>query len=232
MRASYPNLPTNQTPAARIRLAILGYSDTTTARRHLIGYEMKQRQLFEKQRVEKRCPLCKEIKSANEFSTKKTDGSLHCWCKVCCIKKSREWYHANKDKHREYQRKWAAKNRDKTRARNKAYARRHPEQIKEKDRRFKERRPDYSRDWRLQKIHGITLAQFNDMLFAQGGSCAVCGTSSPGAHFKNLLVDHDHDTGMVRGLVCNDCNLLLGHAKDSPSLLHEAAAYLVRWNKQ
>ncbi len=61
--------------------------------------------------------------------------------------------------------------------------------------------------------------------------CVICGVEGP------LVVDHDHTTGQVRGMLCNNCNLGLGHFKDSPLLLEFAAQYLfsftdpIKWEK-
>lgn len=84
---------------------------------------------------------------------------------------------------------------------------------------------------RLAK-YGITAEECRAMLAAQIGCCAVCAMpisllgekSAPDlAH-----VDHDHETGAVRGLLCRACNLAIGHMKDSPQRLRAAAAYLER----
>ena len=69
------------------------------------------------------------------------------------------------------------------------------------------------RDKRLRLVYGMTLAEFDERLAAQGGGCWVCG-AEPGSHrnhgHANLAVDHDHETGAVRGLLCHMCNRALG----------------------
>jgi hypothetical protein len=55
----------------------------------------------------------------------------------------------------------------------------------------------------------------------QAGRCACCGNLQ-----KNLVVDHDHDTGRVRGLLCNNCNLMIGYALDDPRRLQLGIEYL------
>lgn len=59
------------------------------------------------------------------------------------------------------------------------------------------------------------------------GTCEVCGA---GAGTRRLHVDHDHTTGELRGLLCNGCNLTLGHVKDDRSRLHALIAYLDRYS--
>lgn len=75
------------------------------------------------------------------------------------------------------------------------------------------------------KLYGFTLADYDAMLAAQGGGCAVC-EAPPGA--RALHVDHDHRTGEVRGLLCNNCNQGLGRFNDDPDRLIAAAMYLAR----
>ena len=71
--------------------------------------------------------------------------------------------------------------------------------------------------------YGITMEEFEVMKAEQDGVCAICGTKGK----KELSVDHDHETGMVRGLLCSGgCNPGLGYFKDNPELLRAAAEYL------
>lgn len=76
----------------------------------------------------------------------------------------------------------------------------------------------------LRHQYGITLAQYDAMLAAQGSGCAVCGVPSSGD--RKLSVDHCHVTGRVRGLLCSRCNYALGQFDDRPELLRQAAIYL------
>ena len=78
----------------------------------------------------------------------------------------------------------------------------------------------------LSSRYGITKAQYEKLLVSQQGRCAICGKKEKSR--KRLSVDHDHATDQVRGLLCIRCNLILGHAKDEPSLLRKAASYLER----
>ena len=89
--------------------------------------------------------------------------------------------------------------------------------------------PDYFRHHDLKKNFGITLDQYTEMLLAQHGVCAICEkpeTATRNGKLKALAVDHDHETGELRELLCVECNTGLGKFKDSPDLLLRAAAYL------
>lgn len=86
---------------------------------------------------------------------------------------------------------------------------------------------DLWRDEQLRRMFGITKADYDAMHAAQGGGCAVCG-SERGHRNSALAVDHCHDSGKVRGLLCSHCNQGLGHAKDDPERLRGMASYLER----
>lgn len=86
--------------------------------------------------------------------------------------------------------------------------------------------------WRMRRRnYGLDRDGFAALLAAQNGGCAVCGTTEPLADAgmpDGWCVDHDHATGDVRGILCRFCNSLLGNARDDPSRLELAAAYLRR----
>ena len=79
---------------------------------------------------------------------------------------------------------------------------------------------------------GITVAGYQELLSRQGGGCAICGVRDPGSKGSSLrnrrrfALDHCHTTGVLRGLLCNRCNIGLGNFNDDASRLEAAAAYL------
>ena len=79
----------------------------------------------------------------------------------------------------------------------------------------------------LKKRYGITPEEYDAMLLAQGGACASCGDGQSEGGYR-LSVDHNHDTGEVRGILCNGCNAALGHLKDDPQRILALLAYLRR----
>lgn len=79
----------------------------------------------------------------------------------------------------------------------------------------------------LRSKFGLTQADYDAMLAVQDGLCAIC--RRPGEQsYKGLHIDHDHESGRVRGLLCHRCNMALGLLGDSVTALAEAIAYLDR----
>lgn len=90
---------------------------------------------------------------------------------------------------------------------------------------YKNRHPDKGLNSHLKRTYGITLEEYNRLFAEQNGRCAICGISQLELT-KRLCVDHDHETGKVRGLICNMCNGGLGYFKDSLTSLEKAVEYL------
>jgi hypothetical protein len=78
------------------------------------------------------------------------------------------------------------------------------------------------------RVYGLSLAAYDALMDAQGHGCAICGDACPSG--RRLAVDHDHQTGRVRGLLCVRCNTLIGSARELPGVLHSAICYLEEWS--
>ena len=80
-----------------------------------------------------------------------------------------------------------------------------------------------------ERMYGITDAEYDALLESQDGLCAICRqpeTTIRNGRVQPLSVDHDHETGAIRGLLCARCNHMLGAAKDKASTLWAAVQYL------
>lgn len=114
-----------------------------------------------------------------------------------------------------WQSKWRKNNLSVARASANNWHKRHPAQSTSNGRRQE------------LKKYGLTPDGYEQLLLSQGGKCAVCTTDKPnGPGGRYFFVDHDHATGKVRGLLCSNCNSILGHAKDSVQTLRRAISYL------
>ena len=89
----------------------------------------------------------------------------------------------------------------------------------------------YGRSAKLKENYGITLEDKEQMWKDQDGKCKVCDLPisvdlTPELHGNKACVDHDHETKIIRGLLCHSCNRAIGLMGDSPEILDKAAAYL------
>lgn len=82
-----------------------------------------------------------------------------------------------------------------------------------------------NKDGLLKARFGISLNDYNKMFIDQGGCCSICKIPQS-ALPKSFAVDHDHITGAIRGLLCDNCNRALGQFKDNVNNLKLAIAYL------
>lgn len=87
------------------------------------------------------------------------------------------------------------------------------------DRRWKtaniERVRKHGRLFNRRKKYGLTEADFDALVAAHGGRCAICDTDKPGGRYGRFCVDHCHQTGRIRGILCPQCNMALGQLGDS-----------------
>jgi len=122
----------------------------------------------------------------------------------------------------EYQRQYYERNREAKKASSRSYYAAHKVQFKAYGQSPK--RKVVRRKYELKKRYGLTVEQFDTMLAAQGGKCAVCRSPEPGGK-GTWHVDHDHSTERVRGILCHGCNTG-SKLTDDPALLRAKANYL------
>ena len=103
----------------------------------------------------------------------------------------------------------------------------HIDTIRAKSRIYKQENPEKVRNIRYKSLYGITLEQVDKMKKDQKGLCATCGRKPD----TTLCVDHDHTTGKVRGLLCNQCNRALGLLRDDIDILRQSVKYLRKHKK-
>jgi hypothetical protein len=109
--------------------------------------------------------------------------------------------------------------RDCTRQYQKDYRKKYPEKVAARE-----------RSKELRKHYDLNPDQYEALKAWSNGGCTICGAKN-GREGYRLFVDHDHDTGKVRALLCNDCNQGLGRFKDRVDLLRIAIAYLEYFKK-
>ncbi len=141
------------------------------------------------------------------------------------------WRAKNREQLREYARQRyrnSPKRRQQVAEQNKRWATENPEKRRASVRKWQAKNARAA--WALQlSQYGITPEQYDSMLAAQGGHCAICPrTQQENVKRRRLAVDHDHVTGRVRGLLCYRCNVAIGHLDDEPARARAAAEYLER----
>jgi hypothetical protein len=126
--------------------------------------------------------------------------------------RARAWRQANPERHRENARRWQQENPERHREIQRRARKRHAEKMG--------RGHDYARMIRAK--YGLTVEQVNVMREEQAGACAICRNTFT----KTPHIDHCHETGRVRGLLCYRCNVGIGYLRSSPALLARAMEYL------
>jgi hypothetical protein len=133
------------------------------------------------------------------------------------------------EKTRAAARAWSAANPERKKATRRAYYAANKEAIKTKARQWELANPEKKRARnrvvRLRKEYGITPAQFDAMLAFQRGRCDICRRSFRSS--RHIHVDHNHETGKVRSLLCATCNTALGHL-EKRGWLSRASLYLAK----
>lgn len=94
-----------------------------------------------------------------------------------------------------------------------------------------ERRKAYAKEWNLQRRRNMSGEEYAAKMAAQNGCCAICSEperaiNAQTGRVQNLAVDHDHETGLNRGLLCVRCNKMIGYAQDDIATLMKAISYL------
>lgn len=193
---------------------------------------------------EKRCGKCKVNKPADQFNhcRSKVDG-LQGRCKVCdkiarrdqSVRNRRDWARREALQGNAASRKVSPRKRQRRRPLVLPTEKRCPrcELVKSANQFHRSRSvsgglqgwcKDCANEARIKATYGITKRQLQLLLDEQGGACAICRRTPDVA--GTLHVDHDHETGAVRGLLCSSCNHAIGMARDNPDVLVRAGVYV------
>lgn len=147
------------------------------------------------------CPKCKNAKELWEFYKVNNRNHYSTYCKTC---------------QSEFNKEVNAKSevRDKRLRKNKERSKEQIEKYVDSD---------------LKRKYGISLDDYNRMLLNQDFKCDICALNTKD-NAQRFCVDHDHKTGKVRGLLCSQCNFLLGCSYECPEILSNAVIYLKKHN--
>jgi hypothetical protein len=160
----------------------------------------------------KRCKKCGEVKRLSDFyRANGTRDGLRGQCKTCERARHQSWYRSNQARAIATAKRWQQANAERVAANN---------------RRYRAANAQRFRDGHRRRVFNLTAEQYEAVLEAQGGGCALCGRGPhPG---RSLHVDHDHETGAIRGLLCFRCNVGIGHFREDKLRMADAIVYLAR----
>ena len=128
-------------------------------------------------------------------------------------KRNKAYYEQNKEREKERGRKYYWEHLDSVRAYRKKYNQEHRKKAR--------------LQWRkkvCEEKYGISFEEYSEMLSAQNGCCAICGKHESKLK-KSLCIDHDHNTGTVRGLLCTNCNRAISFFEDNIEIIKKAVEY-------
>lgn len=162
----------------------------------------------------KTCSKCLCPQEDVQFYKKAGRDGLNCWCKTCF-----RLYEKTRCKNMPPEQRAAKNEEEKLRAR---ASRARDKLIPEV--RARRRLADLKR--RLKRRYGTTLETWSQMLSEQGGVCDICKAVPP----RGFVVDHDHTTRKLRGLLCSQCNCALGNLKESPAIAESLIRYINKHN--
>lgn len=138
----------------------------------------------------KKCRGCDEERPVAEFYPEKRNrDGLHSYCRRCASRAKREHYHRNAEE---------------LRAKSAAYRKANPDAVKASRRKHYLANRDKILIESTMRRYGLTREQYDDLTSRYGGICPICNRE------RKLVVDHDHRSGIVRGMLCQECNTRLG----------------------
>lgn len=169
--------------------------------------------------------MCKQEQSLESFFKDcRTKDKLSRYCRLCNRERVEKWAKENYEKRFQYYKKWSLNNKERNKVYRNLWVKRNQEKVTESKRKWAKLNPKVIRNKNLIYNFGITLADYENLLKQQLGVCAICShTSSDG---RQLCVDHNHTTGVIRGLLCSACNTAIGLMKDDINRLQVAIKYL------
>ena len=160
----------------------------------------------------KKCNKCGKEKDLKSFASKR--GKPNSRCKECIGAYMKSHYLKHREREIKKRREWYARN---------------PEKACAAVRKNYHENKDRIRIETACRRRGITVEQYNKMVKDQNGLCANCNEQNFGE--KRLAIDHDHKTGNVRALLCDNCNTALGLLKEDQKRIFNLISYINKYQK-
>lgn len=185
----------------------------------LPGFKLCRKGLHQYPADKQTCPECRKNRNKQIHACALPPGFKQC-AKCNKLKSLSSFYKRNKEKNllRNECKECASK-------RNKEYVAKHKHRLQIKNKEWAIKNKNKIRDTKIKRKFGITLEEKNQMFKDQQNKCAICGTVE-NIRGRDWDIDHCHETGKVRGILCSNCNRGLGLFGDSVKNLLKAAEYL------
>lgn len=204
----------------------------------------------------KECTHCKITQGLGDFYLQ--NGRPKSWCKKCTRELERSAYASDPDKYKKRALLHRSLNKESCNARRREYYKANSEKLKMKAREVRSRdraaynqaarakrllnpqkyrdqaravrrlNPGRERKYHLKSNYRLTIELFDSMVLSQNNSCAICRTDFDK---RKPHVDHCHNTGVVRGILCTQCNTGIGYFGDNPALMISASEYINNANR-
>lgn len=172
--------------------------------------------------TQKQCTKCGEIKPVTEFTKHKLGkNGLRSRCRSC----EKVYAEANKERASEQGKQRYRMNCKEINERHKAWYAANKEKFGQYSKEWYAENAEAHREKTLKRRYDITPSKLKNILEQQGGRCKICGTDKPEG--RGFVVDHDHGSGIIRGVLCFKCNIGLGNFKDNILVMENAIEYLL-----
>lgn len=175
----------------------------------------------------KYCSRCQTTKSILLFNKHKNryDG-VAVYCITCC----KEIYYLNKEKILKQKAEYYLINKEILQEKNKEYWLKNKEPLKIKSKKYyndnKEEIILRSKNNSYKRLYGITVDDFNLKLLTQNNKCEICNKEF--TDIGDACLDHNHRSGVIRGILCRNCNWALGAVKENPVIINNMINYLMK----
>jgi hypothetical protein len=176
------------------------------------------------------CVRCHIEKPISEFTKRPTcrDG-YDTTCKSCKSELTKIYYATHKDYVSKKYKEYYAKNKELLLKKGKEYREANKQQEDDYHKKYYQEHKVEEKARSTKKLYGLEYTDYLAMLENQNGVCAICHEAPDK---RNLNIDHNHETGEIRGLLCIKCNRAIGLMKDDINLFQSAIEYLQRGDKK
>lgn len=173
----------------------------------------------------KTCSKCNELKPLTEYTkdSRNKDGRINVCntCRRAAVKQARQenperfrQYDKNRyNSRKEWREQYVLKNREQINANKREWAKKNREKIQNTDR---------------KRRYGVTKSVYKQTLVEQNNNCTICIKKLDLNKPRAVHTDHNHATGKFRGILCHNCNHILGHAKENIEILKLAIEYIIK----